>query len=138
MSKTIAIDFDGVIHKYSKGWNDGTCYDEPVEGVLDFIQDLIDKQISVFILSTRNPKDIKEWLSKYWIHYTHIIEEDCMFWNGKAVIGITNRKLPAHVYIDDRGMKFDGSFDNTFNNILSFKTWQEEKEEKKLLRKLLE
>ena len=30
---TIAIDFDGVIHKNSKGFHDGTIYDEPIEGV---------------------------------------------------------------------------------------------------------
>ena len=29
--KTIAVDFDGVIHKYSKGWQGGEIYDEPVE-----------------------------------------------------------------------------------------------------------
>ena len=30
---TIAVDFDGVIHKNSKGFHDGTIYDEPIEGV---------------------------------------------------------------------------------------------------------
>ena len=30
----IAIDFDGVIHKNSKGFHDGTIYDEPIEGVI--------------------------------------------------------------------------------------------------------
>ena len=29
----IAIDFDGVIHKSSKGFFDGTVYDKPMEGV---------------------------------------------------------------------------------------------------------
>ena len=29
----IGIDFDGVIHKNSKGFYDGTIYDDPIEGV---------------------------------------------------------------------------------------------------------
>ena len=29
----LAIDFDGVIHKNSKGFFDGTVYDEPINGV---------------------------------------------------------------------------------------------------------
>ena len=51
--RTVAVDFDGVIHKYSKGWHDGTCYDEPMEGAEDFLHDLMrNPNYSVFILST--------------------------------------------------------------------------------------
>jgi hypothetical protein len=28
----VLVDFDGVIHRYSKGWGDGTVYDPPVAG----------------------------------------------------------------------------------------------------------
>lgn len=34
--KTICVDFDGVIHKYSKGWQGDVIYDEPVEGAKEY------------------------------------------------------------------------------------------------------
>ena len=38
--KNIAIDFDGVIHNFDKGWYDGTCYGEPLPGALEAIRKL--------------------------------------------------------------------------------------------------
>ena len=37
----ISVDFDGVIHKCSKGYHDGTIYDDPVEGVKEALKKLI-------------------------------------------------------------------------------------------------
>ncbi len=40
MELKIAVDFDGVIHRYSKGWHDGTIYDPPMDGCYDAMNQL--------------------------------------------------------------------------------------------------
>lgn len=125
--KTIAIDFDGVIHKYSKGWHDGSCYDVPVDGVFDAIGYLLKKGYSVFILSTRKPKQIKRWMKDNTLLAVEIIPWWKKFWNKPYVIGVTRRKLPAHVYIDDRAINFDGNWLGIVNAIQTFNTYQKEK-----------
>ena len=63
--------------------------------------------IPVFISSTRKPKQIKEWFDKTILNFkTTIIEADVEFLNDINIVGITNRKLPAQVYIDDRAYKY--------------------------------
>lgn len=107
MKKTIAIDFDGVIHKYSKGWHDGTCYDEPCEGAAEALTYLLDNY-TVFILSTREPTQIEAWFHDKLPNFlTEIIPLDSViqFWD-KPTLGITQRKLPAIAYIDDRALRF--------------------------------
>lgn len=144
MLKTIAIDFDGVIHKYSKGWQDGKCYDDEVAGVFKAIQTLM-KDHTVFILSTRSSKQIKRWLQERimeadfgdnpiepqdWTYAKYgftcqVIPFWVKFWNKDNVLGITKRKLPAHVYIDDRAICFNGNWNETMDAIYRFKTYQQ-------------
>jgi len=101
--KSICIDFDKTIHKYSKGWDDGSIYDEPIPGIKNFIDSLKNKY-KIVIFSTRvapsNNSDFKEqknamikWLNKYKIHFDEI----------------TSEKIPAIAYVDDRGINFSGS-----------------------------
>lgn len=136
--KTIAIDFDGVIHAYSKGWQDGTCYDKPVSSAFEAIKALMDSGYSVFILSTRKPKQIKTWLRQQIFEVggfeeTHpiygftieIIPFWKRFWNKKYVLGITRRKIVATVYLDDRGLKFTGDWHKSVQDIIIFKTYQQ-------------
>jgi mitochondrial fission protein ELM1 len=145
--KTIAIDFDGVIHKYSKGWQDGKCYDIPVDAVFEAIRKIFDEGHSVFIFSTRSPKQIKRWMKEntYESDYVHngmgadpddycypkfgftvkVIPFWKKFWNEKNVVGITKRKLPAHCYIDDRAINFKGDWEQTLTEIKNFKTYQQ-------------
>ena len=34
----LGLDFDGVIHKNSKGFHDGTVYDEPIKGAIEGVK----------------------------------------------------------------------------------------------------
>ena len=100
----IAIDFDGVIHTFDRGWNDGTCYGDPIPGAIEAIKKLSLKyNIIIFTAKAKSNRPlvngktgielVKEWLSKY-----DLI--DC-------VAEITSEKPHANIYIDDRGYRFN-------------------------------
>jgi hypothetical protein len=91
--KTISIDFDGVIHKYSKGFQglDNT-YDPPMDGAIDSLHQLYEQGFILKILSSRPKEFIYPWLEKWGI--SHLIDE------------VSNHKFAATIYIDDRGYHF--------------------------------
>ena len=100
---TIAIDFDGVIHKNSKGFHDGTIYDEPIEGVKKGLE-YLSKSYKLVIYSCKaNPNRplidgetgidlIWGWLQRWNLH--GYIED------------ITYTKPNAKYYIDDKAVRF--------------------------------
>lgn len=108
---TIAVDFDGVIHRYSRGWQDGSIYDEPVEGALEALRTLMAGG-PVFIFTSRSTQQVAEWLASRGFRTSTDVS---MFshdnwtgnsWNTEGVLLVTNTKLSACVYIDDRGLRF--------------------------------
>src|SRR5690606_4961543 len=64
MIKTIGVDFDGVIHRYSKGWFDGTIYDEPIPGAISGLR-LLMQHNAVFIHTARSARQVAEWLAEH-------------------------------------------------------------------------
>lgn len=100
---TLAIDFDGVIHAYGKGWHDGTIYDEPVEGALPALRQLV-KTDAVFIFTARDVGQVASWMLMH--GFSVRVGFDGAFWNERGRILITNRKLPAKAYLDDRAVVF--------------------------------
>lgn len=105
----VAFDFDGVIHKYSKGWDDGTIYDEANMEIIRFMDILMKIGIPVFILSTRDPDQINTWWKKQNFGMSSVVlSSNVDFWKSTDIVGITNRKLPAQLYIDDRGYNYNG------------------------------
>lgn len=106
MNKTIAIDFDGVIHKYSKGWNDGML-EGPMDGAIESLKKLMDGGYSVYILTTRDPQAVQNWLGMHGDGLGSVIlPPGTNFHTSKTLVGISNIKLPAIAYIDDRGIRF--------------------------------
>jgi hypothetical protein len=106
MAGTIAVDFDGVIHLYSNGWQDGSIYDEPVDGAFGALRLLMEKY-AVCVFTTRQPGPVSKWLWEEGGFKTVIDPGPSMeFWNEQGKILVTNRKLPALAYIDDRALRF--------------------------------
>jgi hypothetical protein len=101
--QTIAIDFDGVIHAYSRGWQDGTIYDEPVPMAFAAIEELR-KKYAIAIFTTRDVRQVSEWLQNYGLNVT--TEWTPPFWRGVDSILVTNVKPAAVAYIDDRAIRF--------------------------------
>jgi hypothetical protein len=101
---TVGVDFDKVVHAYRRGWHDGTIYDGPVDGAFEGLDALM-MQHSVFIFTSRDPKSVSEWLAKAGFATTTEVPARG-FWDERGRLLVTNRKLPALAYLDDRGVRF--------------------------------
>ena len=109
----IGIDFDGVIHRNSKGFYDGTVYDEPIKGAREALES-ISKEYTIIVYSAKARADrmlingktgielIWEWLKKY---------DMDMF-----VEDVTAEKPRAVCYIDDKAVHFQ-NWENTFDEL---------------------
>jgi len=96
MSKTIAFDFDGVLHSYVSGWTGPVPTDPPVPGAVEAIHKYLDEGYSVVILTTRAETDEGLEGTKNWLRE-----------NGFPPLTVTFHKVPAIAYIDDRAVHFD-------------------------------
>lgn len=103
---TIAVDFDGVIHRYSKGWQDGAIYDPPMPGAVEGLRALMGR-FAVFVFTTRPAAQVADWLGDLGFAVRVDGEPDRPeFWNARDVLLVANRKLPALAYLDDRAVRF--------------------------------
>lgn len=112
---TIAVDFDGVIHAYRKGWQDGAIYDPPMPGALDGLRELMDHD-AVFIHTTRDVGQVAGWLLER--GFSTRTGYDGPFWNERGVLLVTNLKLAATAYLDDRAVRFE-SWDQALGVLLN-------------------
>ena len=110
MSKeAIAFDFDGVIHNLDDGWKNGKIYGDINDEVIKAIFELNKMKIPVFICSSRAPSQVVEWWNNQdYKLKAKVIDKDTFFFNDTDYIGVTQRKLPAQLYIDDRAFKYTG------------------------------
>lgn len=108
-TKYIALDFDGVLNNYT-GY-DGDNLGKPREGCREFLETL-SQQYNIIIFSARNYTKIIPWLNQHnLVSFVH---------NVTAI-------KPNNVvcFIDDRGIQFNGDYNETLEQIQNFKTYWE-------------
>jgi hypothetical protein len=134
VTSTLAIDFDGVLHAYGDGWRDGSIYDSPVPGSIEALVSLRSR-FALFVHTARDPEQTAAWLAFHY-PLGFVIEkptregvirrvgfgrdvngqtsatvldelsEAAKFWDDREHVLVTDRKLPALAYIDDRAIRF--------------------------------
>ncbi len=112
MDKTVLIDFDGVIHSYTSGWQGANVIpDPPVEGIRDEIIRIREAGYKVVIFSSRVTTGellpIIRYLDKHDVPFD----------------GITDKKVPAVAMVDDRAICFDGQAKGLLEKIEAFVPW---------------
>ena len=105
--KTILIDLDGVLNSYNGGFNKDII-PKPKQGVEEFLKEL-SQQAKLYVFTSRKKSLVLKWLK------TNDLD--------KYFTDITNKKLPAYLYIDDRAICFNGNYNDLLNKIYNFNVY---------------
>ena len=111
----LALDFDGVCHSYTSGWQGvDACPDPPVEGLEAFLR-LALQHFDVYIHSSRSQVELGRRAMQAWFR-RHIAPEvvACLFF--------PEHKPPAFLTLDDRALTFTGTWPDVAA-LLAFVPW---------------
>lgn len=124
--RTICIDFDGVLHDYSNGF-EKDVFGEMIPGADIATKVLKGAGNTIIIYTTRPATDaLKNWLKDHNIVYDYINE------NPDQPKDSEGCKIMADIYIDDRNITFHDTWDKWFlHTIGEFKPWAKPKKDLK-------
>ncbi len=106
----VCVDLNGVLDEYT-GWKTPDHFDPPRAGADRFLRALRDLGFHVVVFTTRHPAGVRAWLREH-----ELLQH---------VSAITDRKPPAHVFVDDRAVCFRGDFRRTLRSVAAFKAhWE--------------
>ena len=104
--KIISIDLDGVLNTYCGNYEKDKI-PSIKDGAYEFLKELA-TQYDIEIYTVR-----EKWLCEKWLKENNLSE---------FVKNISDKKNHyASIYLDDRALTFDGSYENAFKKITSFK-----------------
>lgn len=115
----LCLDFDGVIHDYKEGWKDGVIYGNVTPGFFEWAEKAHNHfKLVVYSSRSKTPEGIeamKAWLLKQ-------LEDSGEQWF--VAFEFAHEKPPAMITIDDRAVRFDGTWaDMDLETLLKFTPW---------------
>ena len=118
----LAVDFDGVIHSYGNGWQDGTIYGHVVPGFWEWARAAL-PTCRLIVYSSRSKSRIGIDGMQAWIagHAEQAGTQDVV-----AQMEWAHEKPPAYLTIDDRAVCFHGDWsapELSPEGIKAFKPW---------------
>lgn len=135
----LCVDFDGVFHRYSKGWQGiDNIYDPPTEGAFDWLLEVI-PHFRVAVFSSRSADRAGRYAMRTWFgaRYTEWISNKNNLARVNNVIPVGRSlidylefpmdKPAAFLSIDDRCKRFDGDW-RKFRpeDLKKFKPWTQD------------
>jgi hypothetical protein len=106
----VCVDLNGVLDAY-QGWRGPEHWDAPRPGAAEFLRTLNERGFDVIVHTTRWRDDAVRWLEQHGLM--------------QFVSEVTDRKVAAHVFVDDRAVCFRGDFNETLREIAEFRAWWE-------------
>lgn len=129
--KILCVDFDGVLHSYTSGWQGADMIpDPPVPGAIEFLIETI-KCFEVHIYSSRSHQSGGIVAMQAWLDWhTAQLHMSRHAPNSERVVTVALSPLvqwptckpSAHVSLDARGWQFNGTFPS-IDELLAFKPW---------------
>ena len=120
----LCVDFDGVIHSYTSGWQGADkAEDPPVPGAIAFLREAV-KHFEVCIYSSRSREpDGVHCMAQYigrWALEERLDDHEELAWISAIAFPVF--KPAAFLTLDDRAVTFNGTFP-TPETLLLFKPW---------------
>ena len=122
----LCIDFDGVIHRYSNGWQGGVIYDDATDGFFEWAEKAA-QFFTLTIYSSRSKDEDGRAAMMGWMF------EQRRKWREKGgkheteaplSFGFADEKPAAFLTIDDRAVCFDGDWSKLEpEKLRAFKPW---------------
>lgn len=139
----LALDFDGVVHAYGKGWGDDSIYDRVTPGFFKWAVKA-NKHFRLYIYSSRSHHeggilDMMMWLGGQAAQEGYSVTDMADERDGSPLLRLLNArtanlilfrfstsKPPAFITIDDRAIQFRGDWNARWlepEHLTRFKPW---------------
>lgn len=122
----LCLDFDGVIHRYSKGWQDGEIYDPLTDGFIAWAYVARDYFRLVIYSSRSKTAEGLMAMQSYLRDQLALSNQLCDDPVTVDDFEFAHEKPPAFLTIDDRGLTFTGSWEQfPPDKLRAFKPWNQ-------------
>lgn len=126
----ICIDFDGVIHSYEKGWQNGVIYGTVVPGFFEWAMEAR-KRFDLVIYSSRSldvdlRAAMERWMAREYADAWGLPDDSDTWLSFQGMFRFAHEKPAAWLTIDDRAVTFRGDWtaqELSTEGILGFRPW---------------